>query len=91
MEKQEALIQYGEDCETVLKSEAFNRVVNTLVEQTFQNFVNSKPEDNKERSITYYHYRALVDVVNTLKQQVSVKDEILASNDKEGDISQEEA
>ena len=53
MEKQEALIQYGEDCETVLKSEAFNRVVNTLVEQTFQNFVNSKPEDNKERSITY--------------------------------------
>jgi len=84
------MIKYGEDCETLLKSEPFTRVINTLVDQTFQNFVNSKPEDNKERSITYYHYRALVDVVNTLKQQVSVKDEILAKADS-GDNSQEEA
>jgi len=90
MNDQETMIKYGEDCETLLKSEPFTRVINTLVDQTFQNFVNSKPEDNKERSITYYHYRALVDVVNTLKQQVSVKDEILAKADN-GDNSQEEA
>jgi len=90
MNDQETMIKYGEDCETLLKSEPFTRVINTLVDQTFQNFVNSKPEDNKERSITYYHYRALVDVVNTLKQQVSVKDEILAKADS-GDNSQEEA
>jgi len=89
MNNQETMIKYGEDCETLLKSEPFTRVINTLVDQTFQNFVNSKPEDNKERSITYYHYRALVDVVNTLKQQVSVKDEILAKADN-GDNSQEE-
>lgn len=89
-DQQEAMIKYGEDCETLLKSEPFNRVINTLVEQTFQNFVNSKPEDSKERSTTYYHYRALVDVVNTLKQQVSVKDEILAKVD-EGDNSQEDS
>ena len=90
MNDQETMIKYGEDCETLLKSEPFTRVINTLVDQTFQNFVNSKPEDSKERSITYYHYRALVDVVNTLKQQVSVKDEILAKADN-GDNSQEEA
>ena len=49
-DQQEAMIKYGEDCETLLKSEPFNRVINTLVEQTFQNFANSKPEDSKERS-----------------------------------------
>ena len=86
-DQQEAMIKYGEDCETLLKSETFNRVINTLVEQTFQNFVNSKPEDNKERSVTYYHYRALVDVVNTLKQQVSVRDEILAKRDNSDEES----
>lgn len=85
--KEEDLIMFGDDCEQLLKSEPFNRVVNTLVEQTFQNFVNSKPEENKERSITYYHYRALVDVVNTLKQQVAVRDEVLTKRDN----SEEEA
>ena len=84
---EEELIQHGEDAEVLLKSPAFNNVVNKLVEQTFQNFVNSKPEENKERSIIYYHYRALVDVVNTLKQQVAIRDEVLAKRDN----SEEEA
>ena len=86
MNEQE-LINQGEDAEALLKSEPFNRVVNKLVEQQFQSFVNSTPEQSKERSITYYHYRALVDVVNTLKQQVSIKDEVLAKRDN----SEEEA
>ena len=86
MEEHE-LIQLGEDAEVLLKSEPFNRVINKLVEQQFQSFVNSQPEQSKERSITYYHYRALVDVVNTLKEQVSIRDEILAKRD----ISEEEA
>lgn len=86
MEEHE-LIQMGEDAEALLKSEPFNRVINKLVEQQFQSFVNSQPEQSKERSITYYHYRALVDVVNTLKEQVSIRDEILAKRD----ISEEEA
>ena len=84
---EEELIQLGEDAEALLKSEPFNRVINKLVEQTFQSFVNSQPEQSKERSITYYHYRALVDVVNTLKQQVAVRDEVLTKRD----ISEEEA
>jgi hypothetical protein len=86
MDEQE-LINHGNDAETLLKSEPFNRVINGLVEATFQNFTNSKPEDSKERNITYFHYRALVDVVNTLKQQVSVRDEVLAKRDN----SEEEA
>ena len=84
---QEELIQVGEDAEALLKSTAFNNVVNKLVEQQFQSFVNSQPEQSKERSVTYYHYRALVDVVNTLKQQVAVRDEVLAKRDN----SEEEA
>jgi len=90
MEKQQdELIKIGDDCETLLKSEPFTRVINALTEGSFQRFVNSKPEEKEERDHTYYHYRALVDVVNTLRQQVSVRDEII-TKDKEGDTSQEE-
>jgi len=88
MNEQE-LINQGEDAAALLGSEPFNRVVNKMVEQCFHNFVNSKPDENKERGITYYQYRALVDVVNTLKQHVQIKDEILAKN-AEGNTSQEE-
>jgi hypothetical protein len=90
MEKQQdELIKIGDDCEILLKSEPFTRVINALTEGSFQRFVNSKPEEKEERDHTYYHYRALVDVVNTLRQQVSVRDEII-TKDKEGDTSQEE-
>jgi hypothetical protein len=89
MNEQE-LISQGEDAAALLGSEPFNRVVNKMVEQCFHNFVNSKPDENKERGITYYQYRALVDVVNTLKQHVQIRDEILAKNvQQEGDTSQE--
>ena len=87
--EQDELIKIGDDCETLLKSEPFTRVINGLTEGAFQRFVNSKPEEKEERDHTYYHYRALVDVVNTLKQQVAVRDEIIAK-EQEGDNSQEE-
>lgn len=85
--QEEQLVQAGDDAETLLSADAFDRVINSLVESTFQTFVNSKPEDGDKRERTFSHYRALVDVVNTLKQQVSVRDEIIAK----GDNSQEEA
>lgn len=87
--KQNELIKIGDDCEKLLKSEPFTRVINGLTENSFQRFVNSKPEEKEERDHTYYHYRALVDVVSTLKQQVAVRDEIIAK-EQEGDTSQEE-
>jgi len=90
MNKEEQLIQTGDMAEAVLNQDAFNTVINALVEQSFTQFCNTKPEEKEKREASYYHYRALVDVVNTLKQSVSVRDEILAKNDQ-GDTSQEEA
>jgi hypothetical protein len=76
---QEALVSLGNDAETLLSTPVFTNTINALVESTFQAFINSKPEADTERTTTYHHYRALVDIVNTLKQRVSVRDEI---NDK---------
>ena len=75
-EKEEQLIQLGNEAETLLNQDVFNKTVNQLVEGTFQSFVNSKPEDSSGREKSYAHYRALVDIVNTLQQRVSVRDEI---------------
>ena len=86
MNQEEQLVENGEAAEAVLAQPAFNQVINGLVERSFQTFVNSKPEDAAGRERAYNHYRALVDVVDSLKQQVSVKDEIMTK----GDIRQEE-
>tara|TARA_E500000331_G_scaffold103777_1_gene100587 strand:+ start:9708 stop:10010 length:303 start_codon:yes stop_codon:yes gene_type:complete len=81
-EKEEQLLDLGNDADTLLKNKVFNKTVNQLVEGTFQSFVNSKPEEKEVREKTYAHYRALVDIINTLQQRVSVKDEI---NRKKGE------
>jgi hypothetical protein len=77
MEKEEQLLKQGDDAEQLIKSDTFNNVVNSLVESTFQAFVNTKPEEGTNRERTYNHYRALVDIVNTLQQRVSVRDQIM--------------
>lgn len=81
MNEEEQLVETGEAAEAVLSQPAFNQVVNNLVERSFQTFVNTKPDQGSDRELAYNHYRALVDVVETLKQQVSIKDEILAKGD----------
>jgi len=83
------LIQKGEDAETLLASDAFNDTVNTLVDSTFQSFVNSNPADKDKREAYYNHYRALVEIVSTLRERVAVKDEIKAKADD--DNNREEA
>ena len=80
MEKEEQLVALGDQSEALLKQEVFNKTVNQLVEGTFQSFVNSKPEETNAREKAYAHYRALVDIVNTLQQRVSVRDEIINKN-----------
>tara|TARA_Y100001963_G_C6502290_1_gene318407 strand:- start:256 stop:519 length:264 start_codon:yes stop_codon:yes gene_type:complete len=87
MEKEEQLITLGDQAEDLLKQEVFNKTVNQLVEGTFQAFVNSKPEETNARDKAYAHYRALVDIVNTLQQRVTVRDEI---NKKNSDNNKEE-
>jgi len=86
MNQEEQLVETGEAASVVLSQPAFNQVINSLVERSFQTFVNTSPDQGQVREQAYNHYRALVDVVDTLKQQVSVRDEILAK----GDTRQEE-
>ena len=77
-ESDDAMVEQGNDAETLLNSEAFNRTINTVVDATFQTFVNSQYPENEKRDRAHAHYRALVDLVNTLKERVSVRDEIMA-------------
>ena len=85
MSEEEQLVENGEAAQAVLSQPAFNQVINTLVERSFQTFVNSKPGEAESRERSYRQYHAIVEVVDTLKQQVSIKDEIVAK----GDIRQE--
>ena len=83
-DQEEQLCTFGDEAEVLLKTEAFNRTVNQLVDVSFQAFCNSKPEDKDARDRSYAHYRALVDIVSTLQQRVSVRDEVqakIAQND----------
>jgi len=73
---EEELVAQGDEAEQLLASPAFNACVNTLVEGTFTTYVNSDPDDSAGRELNYRHYRSLVDVANTLKQWVSIRDEI---------------
>ncbi len=86
--QEEQLVMAGDEAGAVLNGSAFNSVINDLVERTFQTFVNTEPADKEKREYAYNHYRALVDVVDTLKQRVQVRDSIIEQQN--GDNSQEE-
>lgn len=83
MNEQESMLYLGNASEETLKGDAFNTVVNDLIESTFSAFVNSDPGENEKRTVAYYQYRALREVVDTLKQNVSVRDEINQRNKAE--------
>ena len=74
------MISKGEAADVLLNTDAFSNTIDQMVQGTFQTFVNSKPEDTEVRERAYSHYSALVDIVSTLRQQVSVKDEIITKN-----------
>lgn len=86
--QEEQLVMAGDEAGAVLSGSAFNSVINELVEKAFQTFVNTEPADKDKREYAYNHYRALVDVVDTLKQRVQVRDSIIEQQN--GDNSQEE-
>jgi len=77
-QSEEQLVLDGEQAEVLLGSDAFSSTVNQLVDASFQNFTNSTPDESVKREAAYHHYRALVDIVSTLRQRVQVKDEIVA-------------
>ena len=89
--QEEQLVVAGDEASTVLESAAFNSVINELVEKTFQSFVNTDPNGQDKRENAYSHYRALVDVVDTLKQRVQVRNNIIEQLEQQnGETSQEE-
>ena len=90
MNKEETLINLGNDAEQILNMEVFNKTINRMVEGCFQAFVNSKPEEADARNKSYDHYRALVDIVNTLRHDLQVRDEILAKNEKDNNSQDEQ-
>jgi len=83
------LIELGDAAEMLLDTEVFSKTVNDLVDTSFQQFSNSKPEEVDVRERSYHHYRALVDIVSTLQQRVAVRDQINAQtiddNNQKGD------
>ena len=86
-DQQMKLVEQGLAAEKLLAADAFNSTINQLVDAAFQNFVNSKPEQNEVREASYHHYRSLVEIVSTLQQRVQIKTEIEANED---DNNQEE-
>ena len=75
------LIKQGEDALFLLNNDTFNTTINQLVDIAFQQFVNSKPEQVDIREQSYHHYRALVEIISTLRQRVAVKEQIEAKAD----------
>ena len=77
---EDVMVQMGNDAQALLDNDIFNRTINNLVEATFQAWCNIAPANKEEREQIYHHYRALVDIVHTLKQRVSVRDQIVTKN-----------
>ena len=86
---EEQLVALGTDAEALLATEAFTKTMNTMVDVTVQTFLGSAPDEESKRTEAHAHYRALVDIVNTLRQQVEVRDQINAKN-SETEVTTEE-
>ena len=75
------MIDFGHDCEKLLTDQSFIKVFNLMIDQSIQSIVSTEPADKDGRERGYYHYRALADLISTLKQQVAVRDEILSRDE----------
>ncbi len=79
----------GVDAENLLGTDIFNNTINQLVEASFQTFTNTNPGEHEKREQAYHHYRALVDIVQTLQQRVTIKDEITTKADNNNQEDEE--
>ena len=87
---EEQLIALGNDSENLLKNEGFIRVINLMMDSSVQNWAQSEYEDTTKREQSYSHFKALSDVIATLNQNVTVRDQINDKNDKESTPTEEE-
>lgn len=78
----ELLVTQGQDAELLLKNESFNKVVKALLDQYVQVFFNTDPAQADERNIAYYSARSVQEVINTLNQQVLMKNQIIEKNEE---------
>ena len=79
---EEQLVSQGQDAEILLKNENFNKIVKALLDQYVQVFFNTDPLQTDERNIAYYSARSIQEVINTLNQQVLMKNQILKKNEE---------
>ena len=81
--RDETLMSMGDDAERLLKDDAFINIINSLAEQTYAQFVNSKIEEKDLRDQIYAQYRGLTDIMGTLNQRVSVRNQIIERDSNE--------
>ena len=74
---EEKLIEIGNAAEKFINEDHFKTLVPMLVDSAVNAFMQSKPEEAEKRTEAYYFYQALNNLVGTLNQQVSVRDNIL--------------
>jgi len=86
---EEQLVNFGTEAETLLNTDAFSRTINSLIDVTVQAFYGSAPDEQDKRDQAYQHYRALVDIVSTLRQQVEVKDQIVSRHNEQSTTEEE--
>jgi hypothetical protein len=82
MTQEDQMVALGTDAEQFLNSEVFTSVVNSLVELSFNTYINSAPKDIEQRNAVYYQYQALREIVDTIKQRVAIRDEIESTTSK---------
>ena len=75
-------VQKNSDTPSLDKNESFNKVVKGLLDQYVQVFFNTDPSQSDERNIAYYSARSVQEVINTLNQQVLMKNQILEKNEE---------
>ena len=91
MSNEDELLRLGDEAQVLLSANVFDKTVNDLVNQAFQVFCNSKPEDQDARERAYHHYRAMVEIVQTLQQRVNVKNEIVDKSKTKANNKQEDS
>lgn len=81
--RDETLMLMGDDAEQLLKDDTFINIINSLVEQSFSQFVNTKADEKDVREQIYAQYRGLTDIMGTLNQRVQVRNQMLERDNNE--------
>lgn len=73
----EILIERGNAAENLLKQEAFQAVMNEIINLYVGSLLQTTPEQTKEREASYAGARAVQDIAGLLNQWVAIRDQII--------------